>query len=349
MRNTQRHDMSNDNKTTRFNLPFEKLTPIVGEPTNATITILKRQLYANAMENECTLGCGTLGYLGIIMPTTDYRDKQRTLAPNTPFQPFIKPVPTEPPDDDSTTAGEEFKDNMRKIRDFNAMESRLKQQLLAAIENTYITALEDAEVGFAMVTSKQILQHVITEYGIITLDELAENLEKLNEPWDSTKPICMLWDRIKECQRIGTAGEEPISNRVAMFTALKLLDNTGTCSTYTQGWRQTYPVQTAWNIDTFKEFFNHADKDRKKTLTTKDAGYHVANAAATNKAAPSETKTTQQQTHPTKATPTTSLTHRQEKRYIIVGHTVEASTPTTQVPNANSRKKDIRRKPHGWI
>ena len=32
--------MSNDTKTTKFNFPFETLTKIEGEPTNATITIL---------------------------------------------------------------------------------------------------------------------------------------------------------------------------------------------------------------------------------------------------------------------------------------------------------------------
>jgi hypothetical protein len=280
--------MSNDTKTTTFNFPFEKLTPIVGEPTNATITILKRQIYANAMENMCTLGCGTLGYLGLIMPTTDYRSKQLAMAPGVPFQPFDKPTPTEPEDDDTAT-GEEYKEDKRKLRDYNAMESRLKQQLLAAIDNTFITSLEDSEVGFAMVTSKNILEYISTEYGVITLDELAENVEKLNEPWNSEQPIRMLWDRIRECQRIGTAGGEPISNRMAMFTALKLLDGTGVFSTHTHGWRQTYPLQSAWSIDTFKEFFNHADKERKKTMTTKDAGFHGANAAT--KIAPTPTTT----------------------------------------------------------
>lgn len=292
MRTLQRRDnMSNDTKTTQFNFPFEQLTPIVGEPTNATITILKRQVYANAMENACTLGCGVLGYLGLIMPINDYRTKQLAVTPG-PFKPFTKPAPKAPEDasdDDSTISEDAYKEELRKLRDYNAMESKLKQQLLAAVENTFITALEDAEVGFAMVTSKQILQHLITEYGNITLDELANNMEKLNEPWNSEQPIRLLWDRIKECQRIGTAGGEPISNRMAMYTTLKLLDSTGLFSTYTTNWRQAYPVQTNWDMDTFKEYFNHADKDRKKNLTTKDVGYHGANAVT--KATKSETIT----------------------------------------------------------
>jgi hypothetical protein len=39
-------------------------------------------------------------------------------------------------------------------------------------------------------------------------------------------------------------------------------------------------------MTTFQEFFNHADKDRKKHLTTKDIGLHGANAATITKDKP---------------------------------------------------------------
>ena len=70
------NNMSFESYRSSFNFPFEKLTKCIGEPNNASITILKRQLYANAMSVESTLGCGALGYLGVIMPETDYHSKQ---------------------------------------------------------------------------------------------------------------------------------------------------------------------------------------------------------------------------------------------------------------------------------
>ena len=263
--------MSNDITTTKFNFPFETLTKIEGEPTNATITILKRQIYANAMENVCTLGCQKLGYLGLIMPAADYRKKQVAITPG-PFRPFTAPAFT------GLEADDVLKVEERKLRDYNSMESILKKQILAAVEPTYVTALEDAELGFGFVTSNNILEHLITEYGTITLDDLAANIEKLNEPWNSEQPIRTLWDRIKECQRIGTEGEEPITDRMAMYTVLKLLDGTGLYNSYTTNWKTAYPIQTTWVMATFQAFFNHADKDRKKNLTTEDAGFHGANA-----------------------------------------------------------------------
>lgn len=265
--------MSYETSKTTFNFPFETLTPIEGEPTNATITVLKRQIYANAMENECNHGCGTLGYIGLIMPDADYQTLQLSNATNTGFKPFVKPVPDNTADDDV------YKTQLRELRDWNAMESKLKQQLLRAVEHTFLTTLEDAEVGFATVSSKQIMAHLVSEYGLVTLEDLYANTEKLNEPWNCEQPIRLLWDRVKECQRVSKAGGDNISDKIAMFTVLKLLDATGLFTSYTTTWRSSYPNQSMWAMNTFREFFTNADKDRKKNLTIKDAGFHGANAA----------------------------------------------------------------------
>ena len=267
------YNMSFETNRSAFNFPFDKLTKCTGEPNNASITIIKRQIYANAMSVESTLGCGALGYLGIIMPETDYRNKQLIGATEgTIFKPFVKPMPDSTADDDT------YKEQQRALREYLSVDAKLKQLIIQAVDDTYFTALEDPEVGLGPITSKQLLAYIITEYGAVTLEDLDENREKLNEPWNSEQPIRMLWDRIKECQRISTAGGETITDKAAMFTVLKLLDATGLYNTYTTNWRQTYPIQTAWNMNTFREYFNHADKDRKKNLTTKDAGFHGANA-----------------------------------------------------------------------
>ena len=57
------------------------------------------------------------------------------------------------------------------------MDIMLKQQILLAIDTSYITRLKDVEVGYAAVTSKQILQYIITQYGTITFEDLTKNME----------------------------------------------------------------------------------------------------------------------------------------------------------------------------
>ena len=211
------NNMSFDSYRSSFNFPFEKLTKCIGEPNNASITILKRQLYANAMSVECTLGCGAMGYLGVIMPETDYRSKQLIgAATGTAFKPFIKPVPDTTADDDT------HKEQQRALREYLAVDAKLKQLIVQAVDDTYYTALEDPEVGLGPITSKQLLAYIINEYGSVTLEDLDENRDKMNEPWNSEQPIRTLWDRIKECQRISTAGGKTITDKAAMFTVLKL-------------------------------------------------------------------------------------------------------------------------------
>ena len=73
---TKRATMSIDIKATTFVFPHEILTPIVGKPTHETVKLLRKEAYANAYENECTLGGGDNGYLGLIMPANEYRDIQ---------------------------------------------------------------------------------------------------------------------------------------------------------------------------------------------------------------------------------------------------------------------------------
>jgi hypothetical protein len=119
------NNMSFDSYRSSFNFPFEKLTKCIGEPNNASITILKRQLYANAMSIECTLGCGAMAYLGVIMPETDYRSKQRIgAATGTAFKPFIKQVSDTTADDDT------HKEQQRALREYLAVDAKLKQLIV---------------------------------------------------------------------------------------------------------------------------------------------------------------------------------------------------------------------------
>lgn len=265
--------MSNETRASYFNFPKEALTQIEGEPTNATLTILKREIYANAMANETSLGCGTLGFLGLVMPDADFANKQAIPRP------FTKPVPNE---DDADGDPTKYRQDVRNLRDYCAMETKLKAQILAAVKTEYLAAIEDSELSFAPVTCKQLLQHLLDEYGTITSADITKNLEVLNAPWNTEQPIRQLWERLKECQRLGAAGGEPISDRMAMSSALTVLDKTGVFNTYTTNWRMTNPIEANWTMAAFREYFNHADKDRQKTLTTKEAGYHSANATKTN-------------------------------------------------------------------
>ena len=61
-----------------------QVTPVVGEPTYATLKTLKDQLKANAASVPTTLGGGNHGYLGLILSPATYATISQTA--------FIEPV-----------------------------------------------------------------------------------------------------------------------------------------------------------------------------------------------------------------------------------------------------------------
>ncbi len=122
-------------KANIFVFPHETLTPIVGKPTHDAIKKLRNQVYANAMNNECTLGGGDYGYLGLIMPTEEYLQLQRDEGNNNPIE-FIKP-----PLPDPAAAPADIKRASQKILDVKSMEAHLQRQILAAIDEKIIETL----------------------------------------------------------------------------------------------------------------------------------------------------------------------------------------------------------------
>ena len=269
--------MSIDIKATTFVFPHEILTPIVGKPTHETVKLLRKEAYANAYENECTLGGGDNGYLGLIMPANEYRDIQ-IKAGTTVASDFIKPIPPDPAANATIISS-----TNKKILDYKAMEGHLKRQILAAVEREYIESLDDDSVGFARITAKALLEFIVQKYDVITYHELVTNREKLSETWDPSEPIHRLWSRVQQVQRYAAAGLKPIDDNDAMHALLEVLQKTGIFAMHITIWKQK--PENTWTMHAFQEFFDEANKERH-LHTSKEAGYAnaVKKGTPTNKA-----------------------------------------------------------------
>ena len=95
---------------------------------------------------------------------------------------------------------------------YNAINAALKKQILDATEATYITSLKDRTTGFVRVTTHQIIKHLYTNYGRITVETLMENEPRMKQPWDATTPIELLFEQIDDGQAYATAGGEPYTD-----------------------------------------------------------------------------------------------------------------------------------------
>jgi hypothetical protein len=194
--------------TTTYTFPHTVLTPIVGKPTLATLTLLKLELYANAMFTESTLGGGNHGYLALVMSAAEY-----SLQPGT--VPFVEPAnPGEqPPHPPAATAPQMTEAdrchdyNVAKYAEYWAIHAQLKLQLIDAIHSTYIEILRDPIFGLANVTARDIILHLMVTYGILTTEDLENNRDKVKADWNPDTDIEHLWTLATTCKKFaeGTA------------------------------------------------------------------------------------------------------------------------------------------------
>ena len=113
-------------------------TPIVGEPTYATLKTLKDQLKANAASIPTTLSGGNHGYLGLILSPAAYA----TISPTA----FVEPAypgqhPTIPAGTNAANTSAiicRHTEDTRQWCKFKNVSTTLKNQLLSAVEDIYV-------------------------------------------------------------------------------------------------------------------------------------------------------------------------------------------------------------------
>jgi hypothetical protein len=89
--------------------------------------------------------------------------------------------------------------------EYLATDKDLKQQVLAAINETYYHTLCDRITGFANVTTRQLIEHLYKTYGNITPADLTENDECMKAAYELLQPIEVLFDQIKDAVDLADA------------------------------------------------------------------------------------------------------------------------------------------------
>ena len=261
----------------KFNFPHETLTPIIGKPTNTTLQTLQRQLFTNARSVPSTRGGDNHGHLAILLSPADYLLRAGVA--------FVVPThPGAPPEPVGTAAiiGVALRNHAAALTDlaiYNNLNAALTAQILLAVNASFLSALEDPDFGFGDVTPRTMLEHLRTEYGTLTPEELETSRAALSEPWNFDDPIEDLWAKIINIQRVAAFGAVPIPDITIITLTLAMIEKTGLLVTTTEKFRLR-PI-TEWTVALFKADFVMGNKGRIRRLTAGDAGYHGAHNATT--------------------------------------------------------------------
>jgi hypothetical protein len=264
--------------TTDIVFPHPILDKVHGDPNRGSLQTLKKQLFANARAVSTNLGGGTYGHLALLMTDAEYL----TLPNAAAFPPPVHPGPQPAHADGATQhvinqANRLYDTSIATFRLHASVSEHLKKQILTAVDNKYLHALEDETMGFATVTPAAMLAHLFTTYGTIKPTDLDDNIKLLLAPWVPEHSLEDLWKRTRDCQAFATAGGEAISNDTAMRHLLTVFKNTGVFATAIDKWKDK-PLNARTMI-TFQAHFKEENDRRIENTTSAQAGFHGANAA----------------------------------------------------------------------
>ncbi len=221
-----------------------------------------------------------LGFLGLVITN----DRYITLSANqTPFSAPADPG-LNPPDPAGLTAIQ-ITEGVRRYnlaRDERKTFLEFQIILVSMITNNcpekYLATLKDPITKFRRCTPIQLLQHLWTEYGSITSQDLTANYTRMTAQWNPPTPIEDLFLQLRDGQEFAAEGNEVISISQLLRLAYDNVNKTGLFNDALKVWRAKPQADKTYLL--FCTYMTTEHEDRMKNqLTSEGAGYAANNVS----------------------------------------------------------------------
>jgi hypothetical protein len=171
--------------------PHPVLPTVQGEPDYQTIHAIRKSLQANSRAIDTHLGGGTLGHLGLIV--SDESHSMISLPPGR------APANTDGTAVQISAARHIWEENVQTYCTYTSVQQALKTQIISVFEPIYMDVLNDNMVGFANISSRDMLDHLFGTYGNISAVDLEINFEHMRRAWDPQQHDEFLFKKIQDC------------------------------------------------------------------------------------------------------------------------------------------------------
>jgi hypothetical protein len=189
--------------------PHPTILAIVGQPTYETLAEVHLKLNTNAASVQSNLGNGLLGLLFLTVTLAVY-NTQSAIAFIPPANPG--PAPIIP----AHATGPQIADLCRHhdvtanlYKEYDLTDKALKSLLISAVDETYVRSLRDKYIGYANITTLQMLTHLYTAYAKISESDLQANDEQMKVDYDVNQPIEVLINQIDDAVNMAAAANNP--------------------------------------------------------------------------------------------------------------------------------------------
>ena len=236
--------------------PHPTVSPIVGQPSYETIVELQLKLNTKAASIYSHLCNGRLGLLLLTVKPAVY-NTQSTVTFDPPTNPGQNStIPTGSTGLQIVDIIRRKKDQFDKFQTYQQTDQTLKTILIASIDEVYIRLLRGKYIGYANVTTLQMLTHLYISYARISQFNLEENDKRLKQQWDTNQPFKVLIDQIEDAIDYAAAGNTPYYKEQITNTAYNIVYHTGIFRDECKTWRKKYAPDQTWI--TFKAEFTLA-------------------------------------------------------------------------------------------
>ena len=212
-----------------FPIKADNISAITGQPDRTQLEPLLKDLRQCAASIPTLKGGGLYGHVAFIMPTIDYLALPGATAFVTTASPGVLVyLPTE------TTVGQ--RDDRRNLYHEDLFHFTTEQNIQTALKNIFFTKidksthciLEDPHVGYANVTIRQLLTHVMGAYGEKTSAMLSTNMEAMRDPYDVSLPsMDQFFTRQNEHQQFAVGTDSGISDGLWIMNTFHVIQESG--------------------------------------------------------------------------------------------------------------------------
>ena len=257
-------------------MPYPILTKIEGIPSYEDIKIVNDELTGNAVTVTTNLGGGLVGYARLTLTAAVYA----TICPLawvSPVNPGVQAqIPQGATSAQITSINRAFDKDFQLYADFVAVGNALKKQLIAAVDDVYISSLKMPYIGYGNVSVLDLLTHLYSTYAKISPGDLEKNEKRMQTPYDANRPIELLFKQIEDAVAYADHGQAPISTIQTTNRAYTLIFDTGLFADKCKEWKRFPVASKTWLA--FKQKFAEAHQEWRESQGT-SAGHHFGNNA----------------------------------------------------------------------
>ena len=258
---------------------YQPVPTITGKPTYEALRDMRKRLKANAATTASARGGGANGYIGLVMTPVAYN----IITPGTPFiRPPAPPIQAAMPNAQSTQAqiSQAVREHIEAKRGFNEcvnVEKALKKQVIDAIEDIYLSTINNNDTGFANVTLLAMINFLFQAYGRITPLQLEANDKEMRKRWDPPNTLIKtLIQQIEKGREFAADGNEPFTEGKIITMAFNNVFHATDYQEACRHWKRRPAIEKTW--ENFKTHFIEAQTEIQEEHSTEQAGYHGANA-----------------------------------------------------------------------